>query len=109
MLLTPEDRAQIESAIAEAETKTSGEIRCIAADEVSAYPEIPVAWAAIAAALLPALALTIAPDSIFGGWRAAHTAALDAAIIEAVMGFALVQALIFLAVMLIVRQPQVRR
>ena len=39
---------RIADAITEAENKTSGEIFCVLAHEVSRYREVPLAWAAIA-------------------------------------------------------------
>ena len=48
-MLTQSDHERIAAAITEAESKTSGEIFCVLAHEVSRYREVPLAWAAIAA------------------------------------------------------------
>ena len=55
-MLTQSDHKRIAAAITEAESKTSGEIFCVLAHEVSRYREVPLAWAAVAALVAPPLA-----------------------------------------------------
>ncbi len=53
MKLSATDHARISLAIAEAETRTSGEIFCVLAERVSSYRDISLGWAAAAALILP--------------------------------------------------------
>ena len=46
--LAPDTYQRIAMAIAEAETRTSGEIFCVMAREVSSYPDVSLGWAAAA-------------------------------------------------------------
>ena len=55
-MLSEGDHKRIARAIAQAESKTTGEIFCVLAHEVSRYREVPLVWAALAALLLPPLA-----------------------------------------------------
>ena len=97
-----------------AEAETRGEIVCVLAAEVSEYREVPLAWAAGAALVLPplALALGVKPLDLAGRagvWMAMQGGAL-ARDIALLLGFyALVQAVLFLAVYWIVHIPGVRR
>ena len=64
---------RIAEAITEAESKTSGEIFCVLAHEVSHYREVPLVWAAVAAFVLPPLCVlcrdcTGWPWPIFSSW-----------------------------------------
>ena len=54
-MLSKTDHARITEAIAEAKSKSAGEIFCVLTHEVSRYREVPLAWAAIAAFVLPPL------------------------------------------------------
>ena len=58
--LTDEDRQKIASAIAEAERRTSGELVAVVAQSAGDYRHL-LLWPALAALLLPAILLTIAP------------------------------------------------
>lgn len=114
MDVTTEDHERIAEAIAQAEMTTAGEIYCIVADEVSDYRETPLAWAAGAALVLPALALLLGfrPDALsqlFGGWTIGHAAAGDATILSALTTYIVLQAVVFVLVALIVAIPAVRR
>src|SRR6476620_378427 len=77
-LLTRADLDRIEAAVRAAETRTTGEIYCVVAEESSDYHTTPLAWAAGVALLAPALLLAAgiqvsAPDMhLFGGWTAAQ-------------------------------------
>ena len=59
--LTDEDRARIASAIRAAERRTSGELVAVVAAAADDYRYIALLWPALAALLLPAILLTIAP------------------------------------------------
>lgn len=112
--LTPDAYARIASAIANAETRTSGEIFCVLARRVSSYRDVSLAWAAAAALILPLalIPLGFEPAWIPGvadGWQAAHLAAADAMVGHALAAYAVVQAVIFLVVYLITRLPGVLR
>jgi putative membrane protein len=64
--LTDEDRRKIAAAIAEAERKTSGELVTVVARAADDYRYLPILWPAIAALLLPAIVLTLRPET--GAW-----------------------------------------
>ncbi|HKQ46033.1 MAG TPA: hypothetical protein VJS47_11625 [Rhizomicrobium sp.] len=114
-MLKEADKARIGAAIADAESKTSGEIFCVLADEVSRYREVPLLWAAVAAFAVPPamvlaglhrLALTSSwtDDSARG---MAH--GMESLILYALSSYALLQAAVFLCVAVIVALPSVRR
>jgi len=113
-LLSPSDLAAIEAAVREAETRTTGEIYCVVANESSSYREIPVAWAAGVALLGPALLLlggvhVEAPD-LLGGWTAAQVASVaEAAARRALIGAVLLQGVLFALTLAIASTPAVRR
>jgi len=109
-MLSEADQERIAAAVAEAEAKTSGEIVCALTEEVSHYREIPIAWAAGAALLLPPVAvfagLRLDPGALSGaGWRVAHGAAEGLAL----GGYALLQAAVFAAVLAFAAVPAARR
>jgi putative membrane protein len=113
-MLTDPDRKRIADAVTLAESKTSGEIFCVLAHEVSRYREIPLAWAAAAALLVPpGLVLAglhrLALADIFSSWTDESVRAAEAVILHALSTYALLQAGLFLAVALIVAVPRVRR
>jgi putative membrane protein len=114
MTLKPDELAAVARAVAEAETRTSGEIYCVVAEESGEYGETPLAWAAGVALLGPALlwlggVQVTAPD-LFSGWTAAQVsrAATDAAR-EALAAAMVLQAVLFVATLLIVSLGPVRR
>jgi putative membrane protein len=112
MLPTEEDRARIAQAVAEAETKTSGEIVVVLANDVSTYREVPLAYAAGAALILPALAVWIGAHPVTrlaGGWTAEHAAALDDHIGAALSFYGLVQAIVFALTYFFVAWKPMRR
>ncbi|HEY3798313.1 MAG TPA: TPM domain-containing protein [Caulobacteraceae bacterium] len=110
MLLTPEDHERITTAVAKAEDGTSGDIFCVLAGEVSSYREVPIAWGAGAALIIPPLvaALFLGPllQLASGGWSApgAH-----ADTVMALTGYAVAQAGVFALVTLLVSWPPIRR
>jgi putative membrane protein len=113
-MLTPEDHARIGAAVAEAEHGTSGDIFCVLAGEVSSYREIPIAWGAAAALLIPPaiLAVTFRPlfDAITaGGWTAGESASLPAEVGVALTGYAIVQIALFALAAFLTTLPPVRR
>ena len=114
MLLSPEDHQRIERAVEAAEATTRGEIVCVVTDEAAHYAEVPLAWAAASALLLPLVALSAAGvagrfDYAFGGWAAGHVAAIHVAVLTALTSFALVQLVLFMSVFVLVSIPQIRR
>lgn len=115
-LLGPDDLAAIEAAVRAAEARTTGEIYCVVAEESSDYHTTPLAWAAGVALLAPALLLlggvqVTAPDvSDFGGWSAAQVEDIgEATARAALVGTLLLQAVLFVATLLIVAIRPVRR
>lgn len=114
-MLSNDDRAKIEAAVRAAELRTSGEVYCVVAQESGDYREIPLAWAAGAALLGPAVLLLAGvevsvPDLIDRGWSAAQVGDVaSAAARGALMGAILLQGLLFAVVALIAAIGPVRR
>ena len=113
-MLSADDRKRIADAVAVAENKTRGEIFCVLTHEVSRYREIPLAWAAAVALLLPpALVLAgvhrLAMANIFSSWTDEAVRAVEGLILRALTAYSLFQAGLFLCVALIVALPPVRR
>jgi len=113
-MLNTLEKDRIEAAIQAAETGTSGEIVCLLAQEVSAYREVPLAWAAAAALVIPPLALVLglrplALAAQAGVWTAAQTSAVESQLALGLTVFVAIQAALFIAVYLIVHIPAVRR
>lgn len=112
--LTNEVHDRIAAAIATAEARTSGEIFCVLARRVSSYHDVSLAWAAAAALILP---LGLIPLGFEAGWipgmadswEAAHLASRDISAGQALGAYAVIQAVLFLAVYLITRLPSVTR
>jgi putative membrane protein len=112
--LTIEAHDRIAAAIAAAETRTSGEIFCVLARRVSSYHDVSLAWAAAAALILPLalIPLGFGPGWVPGmadSWEAAHLASRDISAGQALGAYAVIQAVVFLAVYLITRLPPVTR
>lgn len=113
-MLTEGDRKRIADAIAAAEAKTEGEVFCVLAHDVSHYREVPLAWAAMAALIVPpALVVAglhrLAMADIFSSWTDETVRSVEHLILRALSTYALIQASLFLAVALIVSLPPVRR
>jgi len=113
-MLNALDNERIAAAVAKAEEGTSGEIVCVLAAEVSHYPEVALGGAAVAALVLPPLALVLglrplgaAADA--GFWMAAQAGALEGELILALGLYALVQTALFILVFLLLEIPAVRR
>ena len=108
------DKTRISAAITEAENKTSGEIFCVLAKDVSRYREVPLMWAAVAAFVVPPLLVMaglhrLALASIFTSWTDDSAHAMEGLILRALSTFELGQAGIFLIVAVVVAVPAVRR
>jgi len=113
-MLTQEDHARISKAIAAAESKSAGEIFCVLTHEVSRYREVPLAWAAIAAFILPPLLTALGWDwlahvNLVSTWTDESARATRSLILGALSSYTLLQAAIFVIVALIAVQPSVRR
>jgi putative membrane protein len=111
-MLKPSDHRRIAKAIAEAEAKTSGEIFCIVAGEVSKYREVPLAYAAAVALIAPPAALLVGLhpwtlSTLGSGWAAAPD--LGQAVSQALGAYAALQAILFALTAFIVAIPAVRR
>lgn len=114
MDFTPQDQARIAQAIAKAELATAGEISVVIAPEVSDYRETPLAWAAGAALVAPAIGLFLgfrpqALTQLLGGWTIGHAAALGPTVFWALSTYVVLQAIVFIATALLVSIPAVKR
>jgi putative membrane protein len=114
--LTPQELADIQAAIGAAEARTTGEIYCVVAEESADYHATPLAWAAGVALLAPAILLLAgvqvsAPDlGMFGGWTAEQVENLgEATARAALVGTLVLQALLFVATLLLVAIRPIRR
>ena len=115
--LTADDRRAIAAAVGQAEEGTSGEIVCVLAPEADDYAEVPVAWAALAALVLPFLAvwaglhptLHLAALGGTGGWEAPAARGAGPSTPDTVGAFVALQALVFGLVFALGQIPAVRR
>lgn len=114
-LLNPTELAAVEAAVREAETRTTGEIYCVVADDSSDYHGTPIAWAAAIALLAPAVLLlagvqVTAPDMLsLGGWTADQVEEVGEATARAALfGALLLQAVLFVLTLAIVSIRPVR-
>ena len=87
-MITQADKDRVAEAIRMAETKTSGEIFCVIAHQASDYRVVPLAWAALAALVVPAplIYLTLWPASLIY----------------------LVQLVVFIVLAIVLAQPAIR-
>jgi putative membrane protein len=113
-MLSDSDKARIGAAITEAEARTSGEIFCVLAHDVAHYREVPLAWGVVAALVGPPLLVLmglhrLALASIFSSWTDDSARAMEGLILRALTTYGLLQAGLFLIVVLIVGLPPVRR
>jgi putative membrane protein len=102
-MLNAADRERIAAAVGAAEAKTSGEILCVLSHKVSDYREIPLAWAAGAAMVLPAVATAFGAETwllaqVGGDWVAANGVSQDTAVRLALTLYGVAQIVIFAAV-----------
>jgi putative membrane protein len=113
-MLSREDQKRIADAVTAAEEKTDGEFTCVLAQEVSFYREVPLGWAALAALGLPPLLVLaglerLALADIFTSWSDDSLRAVKDLILRVLSAYSLLQAVIFVAVALVVALPSVRR
>ena len=114
MTLTPNAQDRIAAAIAAAEARTSGEIFCVLARQVSSYRDVSLGWAAAAALIVPLglIPLGFRSSGLPGlgdGWQAAHLAAQEVSVGQALAAYALLQAAVFVVTYLLARIPPLRR
>ena len=113
-MLTAEDHARITAAVAKAEEGASGDIVCVLAGEVSSYREIPIAWGAAAALLIPPIVLAFGLRPLLvaitgGGWTAAQASALQGEIAFTLTGYVIAQLILFALIAGIAALGPVRR
>ena len=113
-MLTPDDHRRIEAAVAAAEEGTSGDIFCVLAGEVSSYREVPIAWGAIAALLIPPVILAFGLGPLLtaitvGGWTIAQTSARENELAFVLTGYAVAQLVIFAVVAGVTSFAPIRR
>jgi putative membrane protein len=112
-MLNQADKNRISAAITDAESKTSGEIFCVLAHDVAHYREVPLVWGVVAALVGPPLLVLLglhrlALASIFSSWTDDSARAMEGLILRALTSYGLLQAALFLIVVLIVSLPRVR-
>jgi len=112
--LTDDAQARIAGAIAAEEARTSGEIFCVLARRVSSYRDVSLAWAGAAALILPLGLIPLGFEAAWipglgSGWEASHLAAREVSTGQALGAYAIIQAVVFLAVYLITRLPTITR
>jgi putative membrane protein len=105
---------RIVAAIDRIDEASDGEIYCLIAQHSSDYREVSLAWAAIAALLLPPLGLVfgIEPAQLLTfteGWTADQTITIRDQVIWALTAYAGVQAVLFVGTALLASIPAVRR
>lgn len=113
-MLSSATHERIRQAVADAKTATRSEIVCTVIDEAAAYAEVPLAWAAIGALLLPFVALTAVNavghfDFALGDWSVAQLSAMHATVLTALTSYALLQGILFLSIFAFVSIPSIRR
>jgi putative membrane protein len=118
-MLSKADHDQIRAAIGQAEQRTSGEIFCVVAHESGHYHEIAFAWAAAVALLAPPLSLVLGLRPSFfmaailtfmeNGWVLSHVGSLNAAVASALVGYAAIQAALFVIVLSLLNLAPLRR
>jgi putative membrane protein len=113
-MLSKTEHDAVRKAVAAAEAKTSGEIFCVVARQSAHYGEVPFGWASAIALAAPPLVLAFGawPRVLLAAyqnqWSAAHTAAVDQAMVAAMVGYAGLQAVLFGVVAVIVSAPAVK-
>jgi putative membrane protein len=105
---------RVNAAVAEAERRTSGEIYCILAREVSQYREVPLAWAALVALVLPVFLIPFGflPSewaARFDDWSAAHQISAERTAATAILAYAGLQIVLFILTWALVAIAPVRR
>ena len=112
-MLSALDKDRIAEAVRAAESRTSGEILVVLADEVSHYREIPLAWAALVSLALPplVLALSIQPlaSLVDRMWLTGRAEGLGPALAFALTLYTAAQIVLFIVVLAVAHLPPVRR
>ncbi len=109
-MLSEADHQKIAAAVGAAEARTTGEIVCILAREVSNYREVPLAWAIAVALIAPPLALlTGAPAEALTPRDWSASAAPAATLTRALEAYGLLQVVLFTVVAGLASIPRVRR
>lgn len=113
-MLSEADHKRIADAITDAEAKSAGEIFCVLTHEVSRYREVPLAWAAAVAFVVPPMLVLaglhrLALADIFSSWTDDSLRAAEGLILHALLTYGLVQAGLFAVVALAVSLPRLRR
>ncbi len=99
---------RIVEAIDRIDQQSDGEIYCLIAAEASDYREVALAWAALAALLLPVagVMLGISPDMFLNGGWSVQGSSPD--LFHLLSLYALAQAIVFAVVALIASMPKLR-
>ena len=111
-MLSEADHQRVAAAVAAAEARTTGEIVCILAREVSNYREAPLALAAAVALLGPPLALLLgAPPQALTPWASDWSAAggPGLSLVRALEAYGVLQVALFAIVAGLASIPAVRR
>ena len=112
-MLSKIDEERIAEAVTKAEEATSGEILVVLAAEVSRYREVPLACAGALALALPPIVLTLTIQPLAGLvsdlWVVGQEGALQSELSVGIAVYAVIQIVLFLAVLAIVHIPAVRR
>ena len=118
-MITEADQKEIMAAVAKAEAGTDGEIVCVMARQVSAYPEVSLAAGAAAALIGPPviMALGVHPVDVLHQVMAASTSVVgwagvglskDAETTMILDGYAILQAVLFTVAALLASIPGIR-
>lgn len=113
-MLSKDGHARIVAAIDVIDEKSDGEVYCLIAPESSNYREVPLAWAATMALLVPPLALMLGFDpttllNLTEGWTAEQASLIRDEVVWALSAYAIAQAALFALVALLVSLPAIRR
>jgi putative membrane protein len=113
-MLSEDGHRRIAAAIKTIDETSDGEVYCLIAAESSVYREVPLAWAAIVALVVPAIALMfgIGPDTLLAltqNWTAEQVTLIRQEAIWALAYYAMAQAFLFAITALVVSIPSVRR
>ncbi len=108
VILTPDDSARIAAAVAAAERGTSGEIRCVLADDGDPGRAALAAGCVALAAPAVAVLFGFEPQALLGamgGWTAAHGGAVSSVAASALQAYVAVQAMVLLVALAIAFSP----
>ncbi|HEY1706696.1 MAG TPA: hypothetical protein VGG10_00415 [Rhizomicrobium sp.] len=113
-MLSENGHRRVAAAIKAVDEASDGEVYCLIAPESSAYREVPVAWAAIVALVLPAIALMLGinPNTLLEmtqSWTADQVTLIRHEMLWGLGIYAVAQAFLFAVVALIVSVPAARR